>query len=42
MALSDRHIELRRDPDSGEVLAHGGDPEAHSVLQRTGFVHVLR
>ncbi|MFB6627265.1 hypothetical protein ACFCWD_22670 [Streptomyces sp. NPDC056374] len=42
MALSDRHIELRRDPDSGEVLAHGGDPEAHSVLQRTGFVHILR
>ncbi|WP_329309197.1 hypothetical protein [Streptomyces microflavus] len=42
MALSDRHIELRRDPHSGEVLAHGGDPEAHSILQRTGFIHVLR
>lgn len=42
MALSDRHIELRRDPHSGEVLAHGGDPEAHSILQRAGFVHILR
>ncbi|WP_282698156.1 hypothetical protein [Streptomyces sp. CC208A] len=42
MALSDRHIELHRDPHSGEVLAHGGDPEAHSILQRTGFVHIRR
>ncbi|MEU8617338.1 hypothetical protein [Streptomyces sp. NPDC048623] len=42
MALSDRHIDLRRDPHSGEVLAHGGDPEAHSILQRNGFIHVLR
>ncbi|MGW6393104.1 hypothetical protein ACWFR1_21925 [Streptomyces sp. NPDC055103] len=42
MALSDRRIVLRRDPHSGEVLAHDGDPEAHSLLQRTGFVHVIR
>ncbi|MFG3348662.1 hypothetical protein ACGF1Z_26830 [Streptomyces sp. NPDC048018] len=42
MALSDRHIELRRDPHSGEVLAHGGGEEAHSILQRTGFVHIRR
>ncbi|WP_435059136.1 hypothetical protein [Streptomyces sp. bgisy060] len=42
MALSDRHIDLRRDPHSDEVLAHGGDAEAHSILQRTGFIHVIR
>lgn len=27
---------------SGEFLARGGDPEAHSTLQRTGFVPVVR
>lgn len=27
---------------SGEVLARGGDPEAHSILQRTGLVPVVR
>ncbi|MFF4361541.1 hypothetical protein [Streptomyces sp. NPDC001604] len=27
---------------SGEVLARGGDPEAHSILQRTSFVPVVR
>ena len=27
---------------SREVLARGGDPEAHSILQRTGFVPVVR
>ncbi|MFD5765331.1 hypothetical protein ACFWIN_05860 [Streptomyces sp. NPDC127049] len=42
MALSDRHIELHRDPHSGEVLAHGGDEEAHSILQRAGFIHIRR
>ncbi|WP_318209532.1 MULTISPECIES: hypothetical protein [unclassified Streptomyces] len=42
MALDDRCIDLRRDPHSGEVLAHGGDAEAHGILQRTGFIHVIR
>uniref|UniRef100_A0AAU2K0F2 Uncharacterized protein n=1 Tax=Streptomyces sp. NBC_00049 TaxID=2903617 RepID=A0AAU2K0F2_9ACTN len=42
MALAHRVLTVRRDPDSGEVLAHGGDPEAHSLLERTGFVPVVR
>lgn len=42
MALAHRVLTIRRDPHSGEVLAHGGDPEAHSILQRTGFVPVVR
>ncbi|MBA2950257.1 hypothetical protein [Streptomyces himalayensis] len=42
MALADRHLTLGRDVHSGEVLARGGDPEAHSILQRTGFVPVVR
>ncbi|MEU3977920.1 hypothetical protein [Streptomyces bacillaris] len=42
MALADRHLNLGRDEHSGEVLARGGDPEAHSILQRTGFVPVVR
>ncbi|OKJ72230.1 hypothetical protein [Streptomyces sp. CB02460] len=42
MALADRTLTLRRDEHSGEVLARGGDPEAHSILQRTGFVPVVR
>ncbi|MEU5148809.1 hypothetical protein AB0G42_16665 [Streptomyces yangpuensis] len=42
MALAHRLLTIRRDPHSGEVLAHGGDPEAHSILQRTGFVPVVR
>ncbi|MFF8481994.1 hypothetical protein [Streptomyces antibioticus] len=29
-------------PHSGELLARGGNPEAHSVLQRAGFVAVVR
>ncbi|MFJ4688872.1 hypothetical protein [Streptomyces sp. NPDC088789] len=33
---------MRRDPDSGEVLARGGGPDAHSVLERSGFVPVVR
>ncbi|MEV5295520.1 hypothetical protein AB0K64_30410 [Streptomyces sp. NPDC053741] len=33
---------MGRDEHSGEVLARGGDPEAHSILQRTGFVPVVR
>ncbi|MFJ8978765.1 hypothetical protein [Streptomyces sp. NPDC102282] len=42
MALADRSLILGRDEHSGEVLARGGDPEAHSILQRTGFVPVVR
>ncbi|MEU3499940.1 hypothetical protein ABZ726_03915 [Streptomyces hundungensis] len=42
MALGDRYLTLQRDVHSGEVLARGGDPEAHSILQRTGFVPVVR
>ena len=42
MALADRFLTLGRDVHSGEVLAHGGDPEAHSILQRSGFVPVVR
>ncbi|MEU1329487.1 hypothetical protein [Streptomyces sp. NPDC005865] len=42
MALADRYLTLQRDVHSGEVLARGGDPEAHSILQRTGFVPVVR
>ncbi|WP_411574832.1 hypothetical protein [Streptomyces fradiae] len=42
MPLADRFLSIRRDPHSGEVLARGGDPEAHSILQRAGFVAVVR
>ncbi|MET9556808.1 hypothetical protein [Streptomyces sp. NPDC006645] len=42
MTLYDRLLALRRDPHSGEVLARGGDPEAHSILQRTDWVPVVR
>ncbi|QPP05185.1 hypothetical protein G4Z16_00920 [Streptomyces bathyalis] len=42
MAISDRHLDIRHDPHSGEVLARGGDIEAHSILQRSGFVPVVR
>lgn len=42
LTLSDRLLTLRRDPHSGEVLARGGDPEAHSILQRTDWVPVIR
>ncbi|MCD9193419.1 hypothetical protein [Streptomyces albireticuli] len=42
MALTNRLLTLRRDAHSGEVLARGGDPEAHSILERTGFVPVVR
>ncbi|MCZ1006856.1 hypothetical protein [Streptomyces lydicus] len=41
MALADRQLTLRHD-DSGEVLARGGDPEAHSILERTAFVPIAR
>ncbi|MGW4441931.1 hypothetical protein [Streptomyces sp. NPDC004682] len=42
MPSADRFLSVRRDPHSGEVVARGGDPEAHSVLQRAGFVSVVR
>ncbi|OIJ91622.1 hypothetical protein [Streptomyces colonosanans] len=42
MPLADRFLTIRRDPHSAEVLARGGDDEAHSILQRTGFVPVVR
>lgn len=42
MPLSDRYLTIRRDPDSEEVLARDGDLEAHSILQRAGFVPVHR
>ncbi|WP_435599798.1 hypothetical protein [Streptomyces sp. C10-9-1] len=42
LPLADRFLSIRRDPHSGEVLARGGDPEAHGILQRVGFVAVVR
>ncbi|MER5202197.1 hypothetical protein [Streptomyces sp. NPDC002825] len=42
MPLVDRFLSIRRDPHSGKVLARGGDPEAHGILQRAGFVAVVR
>ncbi|MFE9407437.1 hypothetical protein ACFYN0_01335 [Streptomyces sp. NPDC006704] len=42
MAPADRFLTLGRDVHSGEVLARGGDPEAHSMLERTSFVPVVR
>ncbi|MFF4822691.1 hypothetical protein ACWDAO_01725 [Streptomyces sp. NPDC001212] len=42
MPLADRFLAVRRDPHSDEVLARGGDPEAHSILQRAGFIPVVR
>ncbi|AKN73727.1 hypothetical protein QR97_31905 [Streptomyces sp. PBH53] len=42
MPLADRYLTIRRDPDSEEVLAREGDLEAHSILQRAGFVPVHR
>ncbi|MFC5914482.1 hypothetical protein [Streptomyces pulveraceus] len=42
MPLADRFLDIRRDLHSDELLARGGDPEAHSLLQRAGFVSVVR
>ncbi|GAA3196532.1 MULTISPECIES: hypothetical protein [Streptomyces] len=42
MPPTDRFLEIRRDLHSGELLARGGDSEAHSMLQRAGFVAVVR
>ncbi|MEE1765283.1 hypothetical protein [Streptomyces sp. SP18BB07] len=42
MPRTDRFLDVRLDSHSGELLARGGDVEAHSVLQRAGFVAVVR
>ncbi|MFF3976529.1 hypothetical protein [Streptomyces sp. NPDC001828] len=42
MPRTDRFLDVRRERHSDELLARGGDSEAHSVLQRTGFVAVVR
>ncbi|MFI6019138.1 hypothetical protein ACIBCP_16125 [Streptomyces sp. NPDC051287] len=42
MPPTDRFMDIRRDPHSDELLARGGDPEAHSILQRAGFIAVVR
>ncbi|WP_329295669.1 hypothetical protein [Streptomyces pseudovenezuelae] len=42
MPLADRFLDIRRDHHSDELLARGGDSEAHSILQRAGFVAVVR
>ncbi|WP_033313705.1 hypothetical protein RFN58_04120 [Streptomyces iakyrus] len=42
MPRTDRFLDIRRDPHSDELLARGGDSEAHSILQRAGFVAVVR
>ncbi|MFF3364539.1 hypothetical protein [Streptomyces misionensis] len=39
---TDRFLDIRRDPHSDELLARGGDLEAHSILQRAGFIAVVR
>ncbi|MEU4173760.1 hypothetical protein [Streptomyces sp. NPDC026589] len=44
MTLATCFVDIRRDPHAEEVLARGGDSEAHSVLQRAGagFIAVVR
>ncbi|UIX34375.1 hypothetical protein [Streptomyces sp. GQFP] len=42
MPSADRFLTVHRDPHSAEVLARGGGSEAHSVLERAGFVPVVR
>ncbi|MFJ9900708.1 hypothetical protein ACIQPR_46030 [Streptomyces sp. NPDC091280] len=42
MPSNDHFLTVHRDPRSTEVLARGGDREVHSVLQRAGFVPVVR
>ncbi|MEV5449463.1 hypothetical protein [Streptomyces sp. NPDC052535] len=39
---TDRFLDIRRDPHSDELLARGGDVEAHSIIQRAGFIAVVR
>ncbi|MFF1280666.1 hypothetical protein ACFVY4_07780 [Streptomyces sp. NPDC058299] len=42
MPHTDRFMDIRRDSHSSELLARGGDLEAHSILQRAGFIAVVR
>ncbi|WP_165983946.1 hypothetical protein [Streptomyces sp. YIM 98790] len=42
MPLPRRDLRVIRDPHSDQVIAHGGDAYAHSVLHRVGFVPVMR
>ncbi|MEV6513936.1 hypothetical protein AB0M61_48560 [Streptomyces sp. NPDC051642] len=42
MPSADRFLTVHRDPHSEEILARGGDSEAHSILERAGFVPVVR
>ncbi|MGW2046201.1 hypothetical protein ACWCPF_13600 [Streptomyces sp. NPDC001858] len=42
MPRTDRFVDIRRDPHSGELLARGGDSVARSILQRAGLVAVVR
>lgn len=42
MPFANRFLTIRRDPHSAEVLARGGDDEARSILERAGFVPVVR
>lgn len=42
MPHTDRFLDIRRDSHSSELLARGGDLEAHSILQRAGFIAVVR
>ncbi|MCC9705978.1 hypothetical protein E4N62_12365 [Streptomyces sp. MNU76] len=42
MPRTGRFLDIHRDPHSNELLARGGDSQAHSILQRAGFVAVVR
>ncbi|MGQ4480247.1 hypothetical protein [Streptomyces sp. SAS_276] len=42
MPSADRFLTVHRDPHSEEILARGGGSEAHSILERAGFVPVVR
>ncbi|WP_327255383.1 hypothetical protein [Streptomyces sp. NBC_01244] len=42
MPLTARIVHIGRDPHSDEVLARGGDAEAESLLERSGFIPVHR
>ncbi len=42
MPRASRYLAIRRDPHSNELLACGGDSEEHSILQRAGFIAVVR
>ncbi|MFE9686761.1 hypothetical protein [Streptomyces sp. NPDC006285] len=42
MPPTSRTLAIRRDPRSNELLARGGDSAAHSILQRAGFIAVVR